>query len=80
MNIIASSARKTVKPSTPTEDLRELEHRGLVVMQGSTEPEPSTSVAARIFCSKTSFTTKPLILLAIVTLNLRRIAFHGNDL
>ena len=51
MNTIASSVQKIVKLSTPMKDLRELEHRGLVVMQESIEPEPSTSVAARILHS-----------------------------
>ena len=60
MSTIAGPTYETVKPSTPMENPRELEHRDLVLMQENIEPEPSTSVDARPYSLKISFTTKPI--------------------
>ena len=65
MSTIAGPTHKTVKPSTLMENLREfkhrdLEHRDLMLMQENIGPEPSTSVDARPYSLKISFTTKPI--------------------
>ena len=66
MSTIAGPAHKTVKSSTPIENLRELEHRDLVLMQENIGPEPSTSVDARPYSLKISFITKPIAPIATV--------------